>query len=605
MKGGKGGFAVGGMRGGGAPAPVGVKDESPFVEDDVAMPTKDEIKSWMKMTPEDGRRLYGANDSYDSDDDDDFDYHVPIAEDIRAGKLQGGGGGGGGMNRQPVAQSTMQPVANNKNWSKVNTDHTAKKSIKSAENMVTSGNVGHTRDKSERATTESVMDPRTRIILFKLVNAGWVSSINGCISTGKEANVYHALGKDKDFAIKVYKTSILVFKDRDKYVSGEHRFRRGYCKSNPRKMVRTWAEKECRNLKRMHAAGIPCPEVEILRQHVLVMSFIGKDGWPAPRLKDANISVDTARGLYVDLIKMMRVMFHTCHLVHADLSEFNILYMSGKLYIIDVSQSVEHEHPHALNFLRKDVINVTDWFRNKGLQVMRVCHIFLTSTSHLSYGCIYTSYIPHNTRYPSCSHSSSMQPLAMTTLMSTWTRLWNASATAPRSRPHSRRYGLKKKKTQILIFFLRSNRGFSVLITQFLTLLPTFHQIDEEVFKALHLPRSFSEIGNIEQWQARVASGDADRGIINSFMDRHLRPDQDGGAEEEEEDEEGEEDEEWEEDDYERVNKGAMRRRDETKEEKVARKKAVQDEQAARRVEKKAKMPKHAKKRKEKANKKK
>ena len=51
-------------------------------------------------------------------------------------------------------------------------------------------------------------------------------------------------------AVKVFKTSILVFKDRDRYVTGEFRFRRGYAKSNPRKMVRLWAEKEFRNLNR-------------------------------------------------------------------------------------------------------------------------------------------------------------------------------------------------------------------------------------------------------------------------------------------------------------------------------------------------------------------
>lgn len=50
---------------------------------------------------------------------------------------------------------------------------------------------------------------------------------------------------------QVYKTSILIFKDRDKYVSGEFRFRHGYCKHNPRKMVKTWAEKEMRNLIRL------------------------------------------------------------------------------------------------------------------------------------------------------------------------------------------------------------------------------------------------------------------------------------------------------------------------------------------------------------------
>jgi RIO kinase 1 len=81
-----------------------------------------------------------------------------------------------------------------------------------------------TKDKRDRATAEQVMDPRTRMILFKLLSRGTISTVNGCISTGKEANVYHATGKEnQDVAIKIYKTSILLFKDRDKYVSGEFR----------------------------------------------------------------------------------------------------------------------------------------------------------------------------------------------------------------------------------------------------------------------------------------------------------------------------------------------------------------------------------------------
>lgn len=37
-------------------------------------------------------------------------------------------------------------------------------------------------------------------------------------------------------------------------------------------------------------------------------------------------------------------------------------YQSGSVYIIDVSQSVEHDHPHALEFLRKDCVNVNgEW----------------------------------------------------------------------------------------------------------------------------------------------------------------------------------------------------------------------------------------------------
>ncbi|KAJ2759972.1 Serine/threonine-protein kinase rio1, partial [Coemansia nantahalensis] len=229
-------------------------------------------------------------------------------------------------------------------------------------------NATQRKDKSDRATTEQVLDPRTRIILFKLLNQGVIYEINGCISTGKEANVYHAVTESGEHrAIKIYKTSILTFKDRDRYVTGERRFRHGYSRHNPRKMVRLWAEKEMRNLKRLYAAGIASPNPIILRQHVLVMDFLGSsDGWAYPRLKDAVIPQSRYPQLYYQLVRDMRILYTVCRLVHADLSEYNILYNSKQLYIIDVSQSVEHDHPYALDFLRHDCNNVTEFFRKRG-----------------------------------------------------------------------------------------------------------------------------------------------------------------------------------------------------------------------------------------------
>lgn len=232
------------------------------------------------------------------------------------------------------------------------------------------------KDKSDRATTEQVLDPRTRMILFKLLSRGYVSEINGCVSTGKEANVYHATSSEGDCAIKVYKTSILVFKDRDKYVTGEFRFRHGYSRHNPRKMVCLWAEKEMRNLSRLYQHGIPCPQPIILRSHVLVMKFLGNNGWPYPKLKDIDISESKAREIYLECVLIMRRLYHHCKLVHADLSEYNILYGNSTPYIIDVSQSVEHDHPQALEFLRKDCTNITEFFRKKYVHVMTVKELF-------------------------------------------------------------------------------------------------------------------------------------------------------------------------------------------------------------------------------------
>ncbi|XP_055333565.1 serine/threonine-protein kinase RIO1-like [Paramacrobiotus metropolitanus] len=233
------------------------------------------------------------------------------------------------------------------------------------------------KDKMDRATVEQVLDPKTRMILYKLLNKQIVAGIDGCISTGKEANVYHAENNDgRNLAIKIYKTSILTFKDRDKYVSGEFRWRHGYSRHNPRKMVRTWAEKEMRNLLRLRQGGISVPEPVILRGHVLVMEFIGEDGWPSPKLKDVDLSDSKAKELYASCVLMMRQMYQDCKLVHADLSEFNILYHKGQLCIIDVSQSVEHDHPHSLEFLRIDCTNMTNFFQKLGVPTLTVRELF-------------------------------------------------------------------------------------------------------------------------------------------------------------------------------------------------------------------------------------
>ena len=233
------------------------------------------------------------------------------------------------------------------------------------------------KDKSDRATAEQVMDPRTRLILFKLLSRGTICEINGVLSTGKEANVYHSLTPDgSQRAVKIYKTSILIFKDRERYVAGEFRFRRGFCKGNPRKMVATWAEKEMRNLTRLSNANVRCPIPFMLKGHVLIMEFIGHNDIPAPLLKNVTLSETKYRELYLECIHMMRDMYHRAKLIHADLSEYNILYHNGGLVFIDVSQSVEHDHQNALIFLRKDCQNINEFFRRKGVASMNLKELF-------------------------------------------------------------------------------------------------------------------------------------------------------------------------------------------------------------------------------------
>lgn len=360
--------------------------------------------------PEETPRAEGEQDYYDNDDDDDdedlFDDELNDQDWTESGGGHGGGDFTKSYNRQrriieatnpTTATGDVGAVKGNKHKPKANTAARVDDQIQSLTKFaarIKLGDVesgmggaskgGKTNDKSDRATSEQVLDPRTRMILLQLINRGTIHTINGVLSTGKEANVYHALsdstpaGSPLHRAIKVYKTAILVFKDRDRYVSGEHRFRNGYNKGSNRAMVKVWAEKEMRNLKRLWTAGVPCPEPLYLRLHVLVMGFIGdKKGWPAPRLRDAPVEDDkTWDALYLELLGLMRDMYQKCRLVHADLSEYNVLYHQKRLWIIDVSQSVEHDHPRSPEFLRMDIKNVGDFFRRKGVETVGERRVF-------------------------------------------------------------------------------------------------------------------------------------------------------------------------------------------------------------------------------------
>lgn len=212
-----------------------------------------------------------------------------------------------------------------------------------------------------------VIDEFTRLLLYKLINNGLLERVNGVISTGKEAVILHAdSGPNyteailpKECVIKVFKTTLSEFKQRDKYIKDDYRFKDRFGKQNSKKMVTLWAEKEMHNLMRLKKAGIPCPDVVVLKKHILVMSFIGKDHRAAKKLKDAPLSLVDMILAYEQVIDVMKKLYTNANLVHADLSEYNILWYDGLCWFIDVGQSVEPSHPNAHIFLYRDCTNIS------------------------------------------------------------------------------------------------------------------------------------------------------------------------------------------------------------------------------------------------------
>lgn len=227
-------------------------------------------------------------------------------------------------------------------------------------------------DKVEKATANLAFDPKTRIILYKSLNACLLDEIGSIIATGKESIVLYGKGGQSEerampaeVAIKIFKTTLNEYHTREKYLREDYRFRNRYKSLNSRKMVKLWAEKEMFNLQRLRRVGILCPEPVLLKKHVLFLSFIGKDTVPAPRLRDAVLTPAELINAYQQCLNLLKRMYNDCKLIHADFSEYNLLWFDGTIYVIDVAQSVEPYHPHAYTYLLRDCTNLSNYFSRR------------------------------------------------------------------------------------------------------------------------------------------------------------------------------------------------------------------------------------------------
>ncbi len=238
------------------------------------------------------------------------------------------------------------------------------------------------KDYRDRKTELSVLDIPTLEILYKFTKRGLLKALGGPISSGKEAVIFHAIGaKEEELAIKMYKVSTSNFNAMLDYIIGDPRFEN--IKRDRRSIVSAWARKELKNLKRAFDAGVGVPKPIAVDKNVLIMEFIGRDGVAAPRLRDVPVDILKTdfelEELFLRIISYIQIMYEKGTMVHADLSEFNIL-MKGYVerefggidveiepVIIDMGQATLLQHPNADAFLLRDVRNIVTFFNKLGL----------------------------------------------------------------------------------------------------------------------------------------------------------------------------------------------------------------------------------------------
>ena len=219
-----------------------------------------------------------------------------------------------------------------------------------------------------------VLDKSTIFELYELLKSKYVSKINGIIKAGKESVLFWAIDDGNDIALKVYLVTTSNFKKRFPYLVGDPRFSR--IKQGTKNLVYLWAQKEFRNLSLCYGLGIPVAKPIHVSKNILVMEFIGKNGIPSKTLLESNVDYHD----YESAISLIGRLYREAKLVHGDFSEFNIFKTKNGLVIFDLGSAVDLRHPNAMEFLKRDINNITKFFAKRGLTVENPSDVLLKVT---------------------------------------------------------------------------------------------------------------------------------------------------------------------------------------------------------------------------------
>ena len=195
------------------------------------------------------------------------------------------------------------------------------------------------------------------LALSSLVKANVLEAFGKPLGVGKEADVYDALMPDgRRVAVKFHRLGRTSFR--------QTRRLRGYTRpdlwSGWYVRSRIAAKREMRALRLAYAHGVSVPEPIARNRHVLVMGII-----EGAELADVA-ELPEPRAVLADVLENVRKAYLDAGIIHADLSEFNIIIRpDASVLIIDWPQFVYKSHPNARWLIERDVKNVLKFFKRK------------------------------------------------------------------------------------------------------------------------------------------------------------------------------------------------------------------------------------------------
>ncbi len=239
----------------------------------------------------------------------------------------------------------------------------------------------------------AVLDPRHHERWWVIESIGpfyrdqIITDVTRLVKGGKEANVYactaHPATGRELIAAKLYRPRMLrnlkndaIYKAGRQLRDAEGKELRGRReKLAMRKKtdfgkevdIQWWIGNEYRTQTTLYEAGADVPQPIAHQGNTILMAYVGDEHGPAPTLSEISLPADEAQALFRRTLDNIALMLEN-HLVHGDLSAYNILYWEGHITLIDFPQMVDaRTNPHAFDLLLRDMTRVCDYYGRYGI----------------------------------------------------------------------------------------------------------------------------------------------------------------------------------------------------------------------------------------------
>lgn len=189
------------------------------------------------------------------------------------------------------------------------------------------------------------------LALSTLSSKGTISALGTKIGEGKESVVYDALGLGP-VAIKFHRVGGRSFSSAR--LNRDYMPEEGHC---PWLVAsRKSAEREYEALTALHTkVSVPLPIAQ--NRHTVVMALINGQNLNRCRL-------EAPQEILEEILENAHLSYKA-GIIHADLSEYNILIEDDKVVLIDWPQWIGTDHPNAETIVGRDIDNILTYFLRK------------------------------------------------------------------------------------------------------------------------------------------------------------------------------------------------------------------------------------------------